>query len=116
MPGAHQLREGEMLIGRAPTCELVINAPTISRQHTRVRLTEGRVFVRDAGSTYGTLVNGTPVTGDHELTPGDTFVLGHMEFTLTREVEEAEVLSDSHHVFDDAGTIELSSLATSTTR
>src|SRR5262245_44671760 len=54
MPGAYQLREGETLIGRSASCDLVISAPTISRQHACVRLTDGRVFLRDAGSRYGT--------------------------------------------------------------
>ena len=105
MPGAHELREGETLIGRAPACELIVNAPTISRQHARVRLKDGHVFVRDAGSTYGTLINGVPVTDERELAPGETFALGHVQFTLMRAVQEAEVLSDAHQVFEDSGTI-----------
>ena len=105
MPGAHQLREGDTLIGRAAICDLVISAPTISRQHARVRLTDGRVFVSDAGSTYGTLVNGKPVTGEHELKSGDSFVIGHLQFTLTRDVQESEVLSDAHQVLEESHTI-----------
>ena len=105
MPGAHRLREGETLIGRAPACDVVINSSTISRQHARVRLTGGRVFVSDAGSTYGTLVNGSAVKGEHELVPGDSFVIGHLQFTLTRDVQESEVLSDSHQVFEESHTI-----------
>jgi adenylate cyclase len=105
MPGAYELREGETLIGRAASCDLVINAPTISRQHARVRLEHGRVFVRDAGSTYGTLVNGTPITGEQELNSGDTFMIGHLQFTLTKDVDERDVLSDEHHMFEESHTI-----------
>ena len=105
MPGAHQLREGDTLVGRAPACDVVINSSTISRQHARVRLTAGRVFVSDAGSTYGTLVNGSAVKGERELVPGDSFVIGHLQFTLTRDVQESEVLSDSHQVFEESHTI-----------
>ena len=53
MPRAHRLREGETIIGRAPTCELVITAPLMSRAHARVRVAGNKVFVRDAGSSYG---------------------------------------------------------------
>src|SRR5262245_44677243 len=105
MPGAHQLRDGDTLIGRAAICDLVISAPTISRQHARVRLTEGRVFVSDAGSTYGTLVNGKPITGEHELKSGDSFVIGHLQFTLTQDVQESDMLSDAHQVLDESHTI-----------
>jgi adenylate cyclase len=105
MPGAHQLREGDTLIGRAANCDLVISAPTISRQHARVRLTDGRVFVSDAGSSYGTLVNGKPVTGEHELKSGDSFVIGHLQLTLTQDVHESDVLSDAHQVLEGSHTI-----------
>jgi adenylate cyclase len=105
MPGAYQLREGETLIGRSAACDLVISAATISRQHARVRLQNGRVTVSDAGSTYGTLVEGTPISGEQELAPGDSFVIGHLQFTLTKDVDESDVLSDEHHVFQDSHTI-----------
>jgi len=105
MPGAHQLRDGQTLIGRAATCDLVINAPTISRQHARVRLTNGKVFVSDAGSTYGTLVNGVPIKNEQELKAGDTFVIGHLQFTLSQDVHESDVLSDSHQVFEESAAI-----------
>jgi adenylate cyclase len=105
MPSAHQLREGDTLIGRSAACDLIISAPTISRQHACVRLHEGRVYVRDAGSTYGTLVNGDPVLGERELVAGDSFVIGHLQFTLTRDVEESEFLSDDHQVFEESNTI-----------
>src|SRR5262249_8268442 len=58
MPRAHQLREGETVIGRAPTCDLVITAALMSRQHARVRVVGELVFLRDAGSTYGTTFKG----------------------------------------------------------
>ena len=57
-PGSHDRREGTTLIGRASTCDLIISAATISRQHARIRLEDGRVFVSDAGSTYGTIIGG----------------------------------------------------------
>src|SRR5262245_59478981 len=105
MPGAYQLREGQTLIGRAPTCDLVINAPTISRQHARVRLTSGKVFVSDAGSTYGTMINGVAITSERELKAGDTFVIGHLHVTLGKDLHESDVLSDSHQVFEESAAI-----------
>jgi len=104
-PGAHELREGTTLIGRASTCDIVINAPTISRQHARVRVEDDRVYVSDAGSTYGTIVHGEPITTEQELVAGDTFVLGHLEFTLIRDVEESDLLSDDHQVLEESSTI-----------
>jgi len=104
-PGSHELREGTTLIGRASTCDIVISAPTISRQHARIRLEDGHVFVSDAGSTYGTIIGGEPITGETELVAGNSFILGHLEFTLIRDVEESDLLSDNHQVFEESNTI-----------
>ena len=104
-PGSHELREGTTIIGRASTCDLIISAPTISRQHARLRLEDGRVFVSDAGSTYGTIIGGEPIAGETELRAGDSFVLGHLEFTLIRDVEESDLLSDNHQVLEESNTI-----------
>jgi adenylate cyclase len=104
-PGSHELREGTTLIGRASTCDIVISAPTISRQHARIRLEDGRVFVSDAGSTFGTIIGGEPITNETELVAGNSFVLGHLEFTLIRDVEESDLLSDDHQVLEESSTI-----------
>jgi adenylate cyclase len=105
MPRAHRLREGETVIGRAPTCEVVITAPLMSRQHARVRVAGGRVFVRDAGSTYGTTVGDAPITGECELRPGDTFSVGQVTITLESDVQESELLSESHQLFEESSAI-----------
>ncbi|MEP7303988.1 MAG: adenylate/guanylate cyclase domain-containing protein [Acidobacteriota bacterium] len=102
---AYPLREGETLIGRAPACDLVINAPTLSRRHARVRVADGRVFLRDAGSTHGCTLNGTPVVGERQIAAGDTFYLGGLQVRLVQDLEEGEVLSDAHHVIDEPGTL-----------
>ena len=70
MPRAHQLKEGETVIGRAPTCDLVITAPLMSRHHAVLRVNDKRVYLRDAGSTYGTTFKGVKITspeGAYEL-------------------------------------------------
>src|SRR5262245_36304059 len=105
MPRVHQLKEGETVIGRAPTCDLVITAPLVSRHHARVRVDGKRVFLQDAGSTYGTTFKGAKITGRQEIVPGDSFTLGPITLTLDREVHENEVLSEKHQIFEESGTI-----------
>jgi adenylate cyclase len=105
MPRAHQLKEGETVIGRAPTCDLVITAPLMSRHHAVVRVTNKRVFLKDAGSTYGTTFKGTKLTAEQEIKPGDSFTLGPITLTLDREVHESEVLSEKHQIFEESATI-----------
>jgi adenylate cyclase len=103
--GAHPLRDGETLVGRAPSCDLVINAPTLSRRHARIRVTGNRVFLRDAGSTHGCRLHGAPLSGEQEILAGDVFYLGQLQVTLAKDLEEGEVLSDAHQVIDEAATL-----------
>ena len=105
MPRTHQLKEGETVIGRAPTCDLVITAPLMSRHHAVVRVDSKRVFLKDAGSTYGTTFKGAKLTTEQEIKPGDSFTLGPVTLTLDREVHESEVLSEKHQIFDESATI-----------
>lgn len=105
MPRVHLLREGETIIGRAPTCDLVITAALMSRQHARVRVAGKKVFLRDAGSTYGTTFKGVKLTTEHEIVPGDSFTVGPVTVTLDLEMHENEVLSEKHQIFEESGTI-----------
>src|SRR5262249_31178633 len=58
-------------VGRNPaTCQIVFDQkqwPTVSRQHAQLQLQNGRWFVTDTGSTYGTFVNGQPIKAPAEL-------------------------------------------------
>jgi hypothetical protein len=49
--------------------------PGLSRQHAELYRRDGTLWLRDLGSTHGTLVNDAPIA-DQELVPGDTIVVG----------------------------------------
>ncbi len=102
---AHQLREGETVIGRAPACDLTISAALVSRQHARIRVDGKHVYLRDAGSTYGTTLKGQKLSSELELRPGDVFSVGPVAITLTSDVAENDVLSEKHQIFDESATI-----------
>ena len=53
----HPLHEGEISVGRAPECSIVLSDPTVSRKHARLVVTDGRVWVEDLGSKNGTFVD-----------------------------------------------------------
>ena len=52
---------GVTLIGRLPTSDLMIADASVSRRHASLRTTEGKCFVQDAASRFGTFVNGARV-------------------------------------------------------
>ena len=104
-PRIHQLKDGPTVIGRAPSCDLVVAAPLMSRHHAIVRVEGKRVFLKDAGSTYGTTFKADKLNTEVEIKPGDSFTVGPITLTLDREVHESEVLSEKHQLFEDSATI-----------
>ena len=52
---------GPTVVGRAPECNLQLDANGLSRQHARLVVIRGGVQVEDLGSTNGTFINGKRV-------------------------------------------------------
>jgi predicted component of type VI protein secretion system len=72
------------VIGRDPRCQLRPASEAISRVHTRIDQREGRVFVRDMGTTNGTLVGERLLQGEEaEAHDGDRIQIGPLIFTLS---------------------------------
>jgi DNA-binding NtrC family response regulator len=70
-----RLTRGRVRVGTAPTNDLQLGDPTVSRLHCELELQRGGVRVVDSGSTNGTFVNGVRVH-DAELGSGGTLTLG----------------------------------------
>ncbi|REJ97788.1 MAG: FHA domain-containing protein [Planctomycetota bacterium] len=81
-----------LLIGRGEACGLQLSDGSVSRVHCRVTVSGGRVFVEDAGSRWGTLINGTPIE-TQELKPGDRIVIGDTELELELRSPAAETVA-----------------------
>ncbi len=76
------VKRGPNVVGRSPSCWLVLSTPRISREHARVRLRRGRLCIEDLGSRNGTRVNGSSVHDVVELQHGDVIQLGTEEITV----------------------------------
>jgi hypothetical protein len=66
----------ELVIGRHPSCDVVVSDETVSRRHAQLIFRDGGWIVRDLNSTNGTRLNGQYV-GRCRLRPGDRLRLGH---------------------------------------
>jgi DNA-binding NtrC family response regulator len=71
---------GEVVVGRAEPATVVVDDPSLSRQHARFFREGGGVFVEDLGSTNGTFVRGARVTrapllDGYEARLGDVLVV-----------------------------------------
>jgi hypothetical protein len=68
---------GEVVLGRDPTCTIVIDDDAyISQRHVRFYDYDGQPMVEDLGSTNGTFHNGSKLTGSKLLHPGDRIQAG----------------------------------------
>jgi hypothetical protein len=73
---------GPTVVGRAPDCNLRLDANGLSRQHARLVLTAGGVQVEDLGSTNGTFINGKRVQRGIAVA-GDEIGFDQLRFRLT---------------------------------
>jgi len=70
----------EVTIGRAPSSDLLLVDPFVSRSHARIRAEGPGHVLLDAGSSNGTALNGTPIRGAAPLSPGDRIGVGPLVF------------------------------------
>ncbi len=95
-----------MVLGRGDDASIRVDVPAVSRSHLEFRTEDDGVFVRDAGSSNGTLLNGRRLDGERLLREGDELdltgtgltvslkravaVLSATEFRLATEGEDRE--------------------------
>ncbi len=87
-PGASvvEMRETErqIVIGRDDSCDLVIDADTVSRRHAEISWRNDEAHLRDLGSRNGTRVNGERVAAA-TLTAGDEIGIGRFRIIFDGE-------------------------------
>ena len=84
------LRKPRVVVGRESDCELRIPLPSVSRQHCEFVVEDGKVTVRDMGSSNGTYVNKERVE-EAELSAGDLVAVGPAVFALIIEGEPSDL-------------------------
>jgi hypothetical protein len=77
-------KEDTLLVGRLPSCDLVINDPSVSKEHAVVRWYAPALAcaVTDLQSTNGTYVNGEPLPPGEEQVVRDADILGFGDATF----------------------------------
>ena len=81
-PVAHELLGDIVMIGRAPSNQIVIDHPTVSAQHVLLLRVGDSYCLKDLNSTNGTRINGVLVT-DAELKDGDKIRFGSVVAVFT---------------------------------
>ena len=80
----------ENILGRSPRSDVLLNYPTVSRQHAAlIRSEEGDWTLYDLGSKGGTRINGKPVDGSVPVRYGDVIELGGVQ-TVLQPIPESQ--------------------------
>ncbi len=103
----YRLMPGQVItVGRAATNRIALQDEVCSRNHCELYHSEGAWVLRDLGSRNGTYVEGTAVTGDCPLEPGQLIEIGACKLAFTDDLSRAFPILDeeSSGVEDDTGT------------
>ena len=96
--GAHQgkvipITGAQFLIGREPQCHLRPASQAISKRHCGVLIRDGKVYVKDFGSTNGTTVNDQLIKdAEVAVESGASLKLGPLDFTI--QIEKTAIHPD----------------------
>jgi len=72
----------ELVLGRAPGVDILLQDAAISRRHARFAWKEDGVWLEDLGSRHGSFRNGARVKAPVRVVPGDRITLGPLEISL----------------------------------
>lgn len=64
-------------VGRSRSCDIKLDERSVSRSHALLSENNGRWYISDVGSTYGTFIGGNKITRQTPLFNGDIITLGN---------------------------------------
>ncbi len=93
---SHTISDGTTVLGRDPSCQIVLPEPYISARHCVIERRSDGCYVRDAGSMAGTWFNGRRLLSEEKLGEKDTLMLcdRHFIFTGGRLIYNDPTISD----------------------
>jgi serine phosphatase RsbU (regulator of sigma subunit) len=76
------LEKDRLILGRSPDCDVVIPAPSVSRQHARLLRLQDRWYLEDMQSRNGTTINHQPVQARMPVREGDRIRIADTVFVF----------------------------------
>ena len=74
--------QNEVMIGRAPQCDITLNDEALSATHARISHHHGQWWLEDLGSTNGTFLNQERIKVSTVIITSDQFKCGNTIFSL----------------------------------
>jgi hypothetical protein len=94
-----------LLLGRSLDCDIAIVTPHVSRQHARLFIEDGQLYVEDLGSSNGTIANGRKIEERRALHHEDELRLHDIVFRIsesfTRPNSERQAMNETTFVSED---------------
>jgi pSer/pThr/pTyr-binding forkhead associated (FHA) protein len=94
----YSLTEIENTIGRTDDNSLLLADPSVSRQHAKIVLDQGRFVVVDLGSSNGTRVNDHLINQPSLLNPGDIVRIGNVRFVFAAPGQRIDLREFNRYV------------------
>lgn len=108
-----ELAGERMVMGRHPSCQIVLDNAAVSRNHAQILESHGTYFLEDLRSRNGTLLNGRRIQGRTEVKDGDEIRVCEvvMRFHLTAPPDSGQqkpalAAGDTAHGQERAITVE----------
>ncbi len=80
---SYDLDGQEMILGRHPECDIVLQSNMVSRKHAKITVKGDKAAIEDLGSGNGTFVNGDKIDSPRLLVHDDRIKLGPLLFRYT---------------------------------
>lgn len=74
---------GAYLVGRGVDCPIRLKDSSVSELHAKLILAPAGAWIEDVGSSNGTLVNSSPITGSVQLSPSAIVSVGNTIFRVS---------------------------------
>lgn len=79
-------QQGTTTVGRRSSCDLVLRADSVSREHCRIEAQDGGYWIYDNGSSNGTLLNGLRIE-KAKLVHGDVITLDRITLEYLEDAD-----------------------------
>ena len=83
--GEHIFQQPKITLGRAPSCDCMIDNSTVSTEHARLSYHHSQWWVEDLSSRNGTFLNQTRIEVPTVIIAGDEIRCGEVEFVFSVE-------------------------------
>ena len=92
-----ELDGARMVLGRHPSCQIVLDNAAVSRQHAQFLESHGQYYLEDLRSRNSTLLNGEPVAGRTALNDGDQITICDVLFSFLLRIPSGDSPGPAGH-------------------